>query len=378
MKRLPALLLACLAPAAAAFGQEAWPPPLPQLKFARPSTRPPEGEPVDPKVLSPGLAILVKNDVNGLGAQAALVARWTEGRADLRLIDRSGSWSLAAPGGESAPLSPALGSALRHMNQYFGMTAPTLANPISHEELKTAFLTPESIAAVRKIFDRVMDERLTVGGKILLPEIGGEATLDSKLHFHFKDDPLRPALREMIARRDDPAALARLFDEAPNEMAMIDDQGILKRHLAVRARWDADGKLPKERRDAVLHTAVDTVAELAADHYSSDFANQLRAMVGEDWSGRYAGPWHCHPPDAGPDGWRGEAPPSDADYEAAAKAGQEIVITFVADGFDVYDLADTPNGSPFGNPAKPFSYRSEDWRAHFQETFERVTAAARK
>ncbi|MFI5345628.1 MAG: hypothetical protein ACHQ51_04560 [Elusimicrobiota bacterium] len=376
MKGFSTLLLACLAPAGAAFAQEAWPPPLPAFDFSRPAPRPPEGEALDSKVLDPGLAILMKNDVNGLGAQAALVARWSAGRGDARLIERGGSWSLSGADGSAAPLSPALGSALRHMNQYFGLTGPTLSNPISHAELEVSFLTPESVAFVRSIFDRSMDERLTVGGKFYLPELGGEATLDSKLHFHFNADPLRPTLRELIARRNDPAALARLFDEAPEKMALIDPQGILKRHLGVRARWDAEDRIPKERRDAALRSAVDTVAELAAGHYSSDYANQLRTMIGDEWSGRYAGPWHCHPPDAGPNGWLGDAPPSEADYEASAKAGQEIVVAFLPDGFDVYDLSQAPNGSPYNNPAKPFSYRSQDWREHFQEIFERIARPA--
>lgn len=250
-----------------------------------------------------------------------------------------------------------------------------MADPISHEELKAAFLTADAVDAVRGIFDRSFAERVAVGRKLFFPELGGEATLDGRLAFHFNDDPARPALREMIARRGDPAALARLFDEQPANMAILDAQGLLKRHLAVRARWDAEGRIPKEKRDAVLSMVVDTVAESAAAHYSGNFATQLKTMTRDDWSGRYAGTWHCHPPDFTPAGWVDDYPPSDADYDAAAKTGQELVVTFRRDGFDVYDLS---SGGSVGNPAAAFSYRSAAWRAHFDGVFSalsRETAA---
>lgn len=367
--------------ATAAFGQESWPPPLPQFEFSRAAQPPPEGDPLDPRILVQGLGILIQSDVNGLGAEAARVDAWRAGKGGLRLVERSGAWSIEDGGGGAQALTPAFGAALRSQNQYFGLTAATQARPITRAELQAAFLTPEAVESVRSIFDRVMAERIEAVGKILLPEIGGEATLARDLRFHFNADSERPTLREMIARRDDPAALARLFDEQPAAMARVDPQGILKRHLGVRARWDAEDKIPKARRDSALHGAVDIVAESAADHYSSNSAAQLQTMLHDEWSGRYAGPWHCHPPDAGPDGWRDSNPPSDADYEAASKAAgreapktpeiQEIVIAFMADGFDVYPLLGNENESIF-NPAEHFSYRSADWRAHFQGTFDLI------
>ena len=336
---------------------------------------------LDAQILKQGLGIMVQTNVNGLGAEAALVDAWRAGRGGVRLVERSGRWSIQDAGGATQALTPAFGAALRSQNQYFGLAAPTQAHPISRSELQAAFTTPAAVAAVRDIFDRVMAERVEVAGKILLPETGGEATLERELLFHFNADSERPVLRELIARRDDPAALARLYDEAPAATARIDPQGLLKRHLGVRARWDEENRIPKERRDSALHSVVDIVAESAADHYSSNFNAQLETMLHDEWRGRYAGPWHCHPPYAGPDGWLDSNTPSDADYAAALKAAsndasetpgtQEIVIVFMAGGFDIYPLLGIGKDSPF-DPAEHFSYRSADWRLHFQDSFDRI------
>ena len=346
MKALFAACLLCAGPAAAG---DAWPPAPPALSFPRAPSRPPAGEELDPKVLKPGLDLLEAHDVNGLGADAAALSRWSRGREGLRLVERGGAWNVADASGASAPASPRFGAALRSMNRYFGLTAPTLAHPISHDELAAAFLSPRAIAAVAAVFDRSIAERVEAGGAVYLPELGGEATLDGELALHYNDDALRPTLKRLLARRDDPAALARLFDEEPANMARLDAQGLLKRRLAARA----DPRI-----------SVDAVVESAAAHYSGDFGTQLRTMVSDEWSGRYAGTWHCHPADVGPGGWLDDYPPSEADYEAAAKSGQELVITFLKDGFDVYDLSLTAGESPFRRP-EPVSYRSADWRAHF-------------
>lgn len=370
MKGLLFLLLAASGPAS---GQD-WPPPLPALPFSRPSTRPPEGEELGAQVLSPGLALLEKYDVRGLGGEAGAVSKWSSGRTGVRLIERGGAWALMDSSGAARAATPALGAALRRMNAYFAMTPQTLARPITHAELAAAFTAPDAVAAARDVFDRSIAERVRSGGQVLLPELGGEATLDGSLRLHFNADPQRPALGRLIARRDDPAALARLFNEEPESMARLDPLGILKRHLATRARWDAEGKLPQEKKDAILRMAVDTVVESAAAHYSGDFGTQLAAMTRDDWSGRYAGTWHCHPGDVGPAGWTDNYPPSDADYEAAAKTGQELVITFLKDGFDVYDLSLANGGR---EEPKPVSYRSPEWRAHFDAALARLQSEAR-
>lgn len=351
-----------------ARAEEAWPPPLPAPAARRADAGPPSRA-LEPKVASPGLDMLVDLGPAGLREEAARVRDWSRGREGLRLSGSNGLWRLRDASGAALDLSPAFGPALSRMNAYFGLTGPTLANPVTREELAVAFSAPAAVEDVARVFERSIEERMSAAGKLYLPELGGELTLDGALAFHFQDDPHRPTLREISAHADDPAALARIVAERPQDMARLDPQGILARHLEKRRQWDAEDRIPREKRDAILRLAVDTVMELAAGHYSGDFSTQLKTMVVDDWSGRYVGPWHCHPPNEGPDGWTDYYPPSDADYEAAAKKGQEIVVAFRPDGFDAYELSEDPGGAGFMNAKPFFSHSSEAWRARFRARF---------
>ncbi|MDD5302826.1 MAG: hypothetical protein PHS14_06910 [Elusimicrobia bacterium] len=371
MKIRALLVFACLGAAGATRAQESWVPTLPRFEFHSVAAKPPEGEPLAANVVEPGLKLLADYDVAGLGAESARADAWRKGRGEMRLLENQGGWSLKDAAGSAFPLSAALGSALRRMNGYFGLSGTELTGDV-REELKRLFVTPETVAAVRRVFERSMAETVVSGGKSYTVELGGALTLDSSLRFHIVDDLLRPTLREMVARRDDPAALARLFASEPEKMALLDPMGILKNHLIKRAQWDAENRLTKEKRDAMLHMVIDTVAEAAAGHYSGDYGTQLKGMISDDWSGRYLGNWHCHPPDAGPSGWTGEYPPSEDDYEAAAKNGQETVVAFAADGFDVYLLVRAEKGGSFSRAEPLASYRGAGWREHFQEIFDRL------
>lgn len=354
-----------------ARAQEAWLPPLPAPPERRAEAGPPAAA-LDAKVAHPGLSMLVDLGPSALRAEAGRVRDWSRGREGLSLARRGASWRLRDASGATLELSADFGASLSRMNAYFGLTGPTLANPVTRGELAAAFAAPAAIEDVARVFEKSLEDRMSAAGKLYLPELGGELTLDGALAFHFHDDPQRPTLREIAANAGDPAALARIVAERPQDMERLDPQGILARHLEKRRQWDAEDRIPRERRDSTLRMVVDTVVELAAGRYSGDFSTQLKTMVADDWSGRYVGPWHCHPPDAGPDGWNGDYPPSEADYEAAAKNGQEIVVAFRADGFDAYELSGDPLGAGFRNAVPFFSHRSEPWRARFQAHFLRV------
>lgn len=363
--------IAVLVLAVSVRAQEAWPPPLPVPVAHRADAGPPAAA-LDPKVAKPGLDMLVDMGPARLREEAASVRDWSRGREGLSLAQRGDSWSLRDASGAAKTLSSDFGASLSRMNSYFGLTEPTLARPVTREELSAAFAAPAAVENAARVFERSIEERMAAAGKLYLPELGGELTLDGALAFHFHDDPQRPTLREISAHADDPAALARIVAERPLDMERIDPQGILARHLEKRRQWDAEDRIPRERRDATLRMVVDTVVELAAGHYSGDFSTQLKTMVADDWSGRYVGPWHCHPPDAGPEGWIGDYPPSEADYEAAAKTGQEIVVVFRPDGFDAYELSGDPMGAGFMSAKPFFSHRSEAWRTRFRAHFLRV------
>jgi hypothetical protein len=371
MRKTPLLALALLA-SAPCRAEQAWPPPLPELSLsaAPASVRPVEV--LDVQVIDPGLSLLEMSDVNGLGAEAAALKAWSQGRRGLGLKQQGTSWSLSDSAGSEKAVSPALAAALKGMNGYFGLTAATLAKPLTEAELTAAFLAPQAVDSIRRIFEKAMEDHLVYDGKLYLPEIGGEATLDALPQFHFITDSQRPVLRQIIARRADPAALRKLYVEQPAAMERLDPQGTLKRHLETRARWDAENKVPQERRDSILRMTVDTVVSLAANHYSGDMNTQLQMMIAGDWSGRFVGPWHCHPPEPGPNGWLDAAIPSEADYEAAAKNKQEIVLVFLADGFDAYELSAAAAGALPGSIPPFASYRSPIWKANFQAIFTRI------
>ena len=372
MKLRALLALALLAPAASSRAQESWAPARPAFTFHTVSAGRPQGELLAAPVVEPGLKLLADHDTGGLGAEAARADGWRKGRAGVTLVESRGAWRLKDASGASLPVSASFGSALRHMNQYFSLTGPDAPAALS-ADLKAAFSTPAAVDQVRRVFERTIAERVVVAGKTYTVELGGAIALGAGgIELHYIDDLLRPTLREMIAVGDDPAALARLYAAVPAKMALLDPMDILKNHLARRAQWDAEGRIPREKRDAMLRMTVDTVAESAAGHYSGDFGTQLKGMIADDWSGRDGGTWHCHPPDAGPQGWSGDYPPSEADYEAAAKTGQETVVAFTADGFDVYFLSRPEPGHDAERAEPIFSYRDAAWRSHFQDLFDRL------
>ncbi len=365
--KLRALLAAgYLASAASGHAQEAWV--LPLSAVAAPTV--PAGSAIellkDP-VVEPGLKLLIDYDTAGLGAEASRVNAWRRGRSGVRLIEGAGGWRVSDLAGASLAITHALGSALRHMNAYFHLTGPDAPAQLG-PDLAAAFVTPAAVAQVRRAFERSMEERIVVAGKPYTVELGGAIALEpGGISLHYIDDLLRPTLRKLISVGSDPAALRRLFADEPAKMELLDRYGILDKHLITRARWDADNHLTVEKRDAVLRMVVDTIAESAAAHYSGDYSTQLKGMIAEDWSGRDGGTWHCHPPDSGVNGWKGDSPPSDADYEAADKTGQETVVVFLSDGFDVYFLS-----RGMAQPAAPIAtHRDPAWRTHFQTYFER-------
>lgn len=367
MKRIAFLAAFGLVSAASGHAQEAWV--LPLSAVAPPAA--PAASSIDilkDPVVEPGLKLLTDFNTAGLGSEASRLDAWRRGKSGIRLVEGGSGWRVSDASGASFSITPALGSALRNMNAYFSLTGPDAPDKLL-PDLAAAFVTPAAAAQVRRAFERSMEERIVVAGKPYTVELGGSIALaPGGISLHYIDDLLRPTLRRMIAAGTDPAALRSLFAGEPKKMELLDRMGILKKHLERRAQWDAEGRIPVEKRDAMLRMAVDTVAESAAAHYSGDFGTQLQGMIADDWRGRDGGAWHCHPPDSGPGGWRGESPPSEADYEAAEKNGQETVVVFFADGFDVYFLS---RGMP-GMSAKPIaSHRDPAWRTHFQSYFDR-------
>ncbi|MBI5240450.1 MAG: hypothetical protein HY926_08245 [Elusimicrobia bacterium] len=363
---LLAVLLAFSSPGPA---QSDWRPP--SLELARLS--PLFGAaPLHTAVLQAALPKMAAKDFRGLGAEAAQALSWTEGKTRAALRGQEGSWSLQDDAGARLPLSAALGSALRHANEYFMMTPATLERPVTHEELKAALLSEAGAARVRAIFDRAIAERVETGKSVAVPELGGEATLDGgAIELHEMPEMTRPVMQLISRNANDPAALARIAEEHPEEVKALDEMGLLQRLLKSLPEWEKKG-VSQQQRDKVLALTVETVLENGADSYVWDPETQFAAIADQSWSGRYVGKWHTHPPGSGSASWSSSGCPSGPDMDIAVKDGQNLVLSFQTDGFDAYDLSPLENGQPDLRKVLKISYRSEAWRRHFQASHDEV------
>ncbi|MFC1679579.1 hypothetical protein ACFL2T_05155 [Elusimicrobiota bacterium] len=348
------------------WGAGAWGPRLPLFKLASVAGPCAETGSLQTGVISQGLGVLVKFDAQGLGEEAGRAAAWVEANGPVSLRQDVEGWKLVSDQG-SLPLSDGVGSALTHMQGYFGMTAETLARPVTFEELKAAFLSEEGVDGVRFLFEQMIASRLEFKSEVLVPEIGGEATLGREgLEFHPIADPVRPMFRRLAVAIDDADALTRLYEENPEIMEIIDEHGLLSGFIGRLPRYRESGKLTPERILKLQRLTVTTLLQNSADTYVMEPSSQLDAIITQEWSGRYLGWWHTHPPNYRADGWTESGPPSGPDMDIARTRGQNLTIAFHPEGFTAYDLsalADSPEAGH--SDIRAIEYRSEEWRRHF-------------
>ncbi len=305
------------------------------------------------QVLSQGLGALAAHDANGLGAEAARVLK-----------------------DDSLEYSKELGAALENLDQYFGMTAETVARPVEFSELEQALTSPGGVAVIRDLFDAMIDARFEVSGEILVPEIGGEATLDGTPTFHRVLDPVRPMFEKLVAAMDDPEALSALYKEHKTELDLIDEHGLLSGFLSRLPRYKAK-KLPEEKLRKIQRLTVTTILQNSADTYVMEPKAQLEGIINHGWSGRYLGWWHTHPPNYRAGGWVGGGIPSGNDMDIAGRSGQNLTIVFQPDGFTVFDLSPLANNPAGGfNALRKIVHRSERWRRHFAARHAEIGATA--
>ena len=75
--------------------------------------------------------------------------------------------------------------------QYLELAQATLRNPVSTAELRTAVLSPHGVEAIRSLFERSMAESLNFEGRMVTPELGGEAMItDGRLELVLYPDPV--------------------------------------------------------------------------------------------------------------------------------------------------------------------------------------------
>jgi len=265
-------------------------------------------------------------------------------------------------------LGDAVGKALLSSEQFYKMRLKALAKPVRAEELRAAVLSQDGVRQIQQMFDRVMEQRLLLGSKVVLAEIGGEATLDGTVRFNEVVDRTRP-VRQLLARaRDDEKEIARLYAAHPREMREIDEGDALRNTLERLARIRAKGRSEEFVRNLV-RGAVDTVLEGSGNSYIYSFEALMETLSRKEWSGRYAGRWHLHPPVfLASGGWEAGEGPSGADLELA-RSGGRLVISFQLDGFDVYDLDGLKNDRSARidySKIRKISHRSPEWARHFK------------
>jgi hypothetical protein len=317
--------------------------------------------PLHEAVRREGLPLLIATNHLGLGAEAEKLVAWIlKNRGPLTLETAR----LTTPGNGVGPhpswaLSPEMERTLRRLNQWHGLAA-TEDNPISHQQLRGATLTPESILRIQAHFEEAIRRGVRIGGQWLSPETGGEATIDTELRLVEAQDPRWRTIQELAGVSNDPRAVAALFESRPFEMAQIDNHALLKVAVA-RFRWGAAGSSDEVRR------AVATVAKNAAPTYSLGPEEHLALVTSREWSGRYVGGWHTHAPKEMGGEWVGSDGPSFEDMQNAVQFGQFLTLSFEPDGFDLYDaepLADA--GRVDLSLLKVIRHRSEAWRKHFE------------
>jgi hypothetical protein len=247
--------------------------------------------------------------------------------------------------------------------RYLGLAEATLLEPITHQELRAAILSPRGIASVRALFERSIAEGLDAEGKLVTPELGGEAILDAGLLVLVPyPDPVHPVLREMVALASDPGKLLSFLESTPDGRAVLQGTGGLHALL-----YQMSLEPETEAQKALLQRVTASAIDIHFKTWRTDPEIQARMIEETDWRGRYVGFWHIHPARIAGEGFSPGIEPSVEDGRNAAELGQFLTFVFQPDGFDAYDL------SPLGRArtvdltrARVVRYRSPEWRPHFE------------
>ncbi len=260
-------------------------------------------------------------------------------------------------------LTTSAGAQSQRRERYLGLAQETLRQPITHEELRAAILSPSGVASIRALFERSVSESLGFGGTLVTPELGGESTLDAgKLILVSYPDPVHPILREMVERKREPASLLAFLESTPDGREVLEGTGGLHALLYQMSR-----QAPTEQQAALLESVTASAVQSYFKTWRADPEIQARMIDATEWRGRYVGFWHIHPPRLREEGFQSGIEPSVEDMRNAIELGQFLTLVFQPDGFDVYDLSPLARTRTVSlTQAKAVTYRSPDWRSHFE------------
>ena len=247
--------------------------------------------------------------------------------------------------------------------QYLGLARATLEQPIAHRELSEALLSPAGVAAVAALFEKAIAAGVISGGAAVVPELGGEATLDrGTLRLLEYPDPRHAIVRRMIALRDDPQAMLDALTGSVEGQLILSATGGLHAHL-----YQMTTKTPTAEQRRVLDRIL---AGALATHFRTWTVTpelQQEMIDRHDWRGRYVGFWHLHPPVRTGEGLAAGMEPSMEDMRIAVEKEQLLTIVFQPDGFDAWDLEPLAKaGRAELSLARVIRHRSPEWRRRFE------------
>ena len=248
------------------------------------------------------------------------------------------------------------------LQQYLALAKATLDQPITHQELADALLSPAGVRDVAALFERSLAEAAVAGGAPVVPELGGEATLHKGvLRLAVYPDPRHEVIRGMLARADDPAALLDFLTGSVEGQQILSGTGGLHAHL-----FQMTTKKPTPEQRRVLRLILGNTVATQFRTWTATPEVQREMIEKLDWRGRYVGFWHLHPPIRTADGAAAGLEPSMEDMRIAIEKQQLLTIVFQPDGFDAYDLEPLARaGRPELSLARVIRHRSPEWRGRF-------------
>ena len=255
------------------------------------------------------------------------------------------------------------GAQSEQKRRYLSLAQATLRQPITHDELRAAVLSPGGVESIRALFERSIAESLDAAGTLVTPELGGESTLDGgRLILVSYPDPVHPILREMVERKREPARLLEFLESTPDGREVLKGTGGLHALLYQMCR-----ETPTEQQTALLDRVTASAVATQFKTWRADPEIQATMIEATEWRGRYVGFWHIHPPRIRGEGFESGIEPSLEDMQNAIELGQFLTLVFQPDGFDAYDLSPLARTRTTNLArARVVSYRSADWTLHFE------------
>jgi hypothetical protein len=228
------------------------------------------------------------------------------------------------------------------------------------------------VDGIRALFDRSIDESLSVDGSPVSPELGGESLVDAgRIEWIVYPDPVHPVVRESVAAGDDPVRLLKFLESSAEGRSLLKNTGGLHALL-----YQMTHQTPTNEQAALLDAVLGRMVAQHFKTWSTDPLIQAEMIERTEWHGRYVGFWHIHPPRLKDSSTVQGIEPSMADMQTAVQLGQFVTIVFQPDGFDLYDLRRiAASGRADLSNADVIRHRSGAWKRHFDSKLANVATS---